>query len=254
MIRKCITTATRFHHSNFRLKFIRFVELSSLNVTQKKYFQTSHLLCKLKSKQNKMSHSPSYSSLEISPEIVEELGLAEFEEAAAKTVEVLEHILTRRITTKITPMHLDSIQVPTTEGFTPLKVLSQLSFPKSNMIRLDMTSSKKHLHKAIVALKEFYPFIGVQTHGNDTIEISLLKKDKELRQNMTKDAKKQSENLKSSLRSKGSPILKKLKSYKSLSKDVVYSLENYIESVTRYHSEQIDRIFETKLKEVESNK
>ena len=218
--------------------------------TRAKQIHSSSIYLKSKSKNAKKNIIPSASDLDLSSELQERIGLTSFSAEAAESLRKMHQILSQRIVSKLTGSHLDSVQIESKTGFIPLKLISQLSFPKPNLIRLDLSQSKEHLQNSVKALKQYFPFAGIQTQGYDTIEISTFKLNKVIKQEMIRDAKRCCQDTKSILSSMATPIFKRVKSQRSISQDSKHSTENYLISLTRYYNEQIDETIENKLEEI----
>ena len=224
--------------------------MSGVLYRNRKQIHSSSVYLKSKSKNVKITKFPSASDLDLSSELQEKIGITAFSSEAAESIEKMHHILSQRIVTKLTGSHLDSVQIESKTGFIPLKLISQLSFPKPNLIRLDLSQSKEHLQNSVKALKQYFPFAGIQTQGYDTIEIATFKLNKVIKQQMSRDAKSCCQDTKSILSHMATPIFKKLKSQKSITQDSKYKAENYLQSITRYYNEEIDEIIEKKLEEI----
>ncbi|KAI6646454.1 Ribosome recycling factor [Oopsacas minuta] len=248
MIRKLLLNKV-FQTQNF-LELIPGVKAK--NSTKTRQIHSTYILLKSKSKKfEKKSKAPSVTDLDISSEILDKIGISSLGDDATESIDKMNQILRKRIAIKITPAHLDTVQIESKTGFVPLKLVSQLSFPKPNLIRLDMSQSREHLQNAVKALKHYFPFAGIQTQGFDHIEITTYKLNKVIKVEMQREAKKCCEDTKSIIRNISAPVLKRLKSQKSLGQDTKHDGELFIQSLTRYYSQQIDESVEKKLEEVD---
>ena len=247
MIRKIIVNQFLLTESAQRMLYVTS-GLLYRNINQ---IHSSSVILKSKSKNAKVSKLPSPLDLDLSTELQEEIGITSFCAEATESIEKMHTILNQRIITKITGSHLDSVQIESKTGFIPLKLISQLSFPKPNLIRLDFSQSKEHLQNSVKSLKQYFPFAGIQTQGFDTIEISVFKLNKVIKQQMIRDAKRCCQDTKSILSHMAAPIFKKLKSQRSISQDSKHSAELYLQSVTRCYIVEIDDTIEKKVTEID---
>ena len=226
-------------------------EIRSVNSTIIRQVQSTCVNLKSKSKKfEKKGKIPSLTDLDLSSEIQDNIGLTSFGEEANDSLHKMHHILRQRIATKITPSHLDAVQLESISGFVPLKLVSQLSFPKPNFIRLDMSQSREHVQNAVKALKHYFPFAGIQTQGFDSIEITTFKLNKVIKSEMVRDAKRCCQDTKSIIKNISAPILKKLKSQRSLPADTKYEADNFIQNLIQYYIQQVDESIDKKLEDI----
>lgn len=227
-------------------------DIKSVNSTITRQIQSTCIHLKSKSKKSeKKVKPPSLTDLDLSSEIQDNIGVTSFSEEASDSLDKMHHILRQRIATKITPSHLEAVQIESRSGFVPLKFVSQLSFPKPNFIRLDMSQSREHVQNTVKALKHYFPFAGIQTQGFDSIEITTSKLNKVIKSEMVRDAKRCCQDTKSIINNISAPILKKLKSQRSLPADTKHDAENFIRNLIRYYIQQVDESIDKKLEDIE---
>ena len=225
---------------------------SDVNSTKIRQIQSTCIHLKSKSKKSeKKEKIPSLTDLDLSSEIQDSIGVTSFGDDANDSLDKMHHILRQRIATKITPSHIDAVQIESKSGFVPLKLVSQLSFPKPNLIRLDMSQSREHVQNAVKALKNYFPFAGIQTQGFDSIEISTFKLNKVIKNEMVRDAKRCCQDTKSIIKNISAPILKKLKSLRSVPADTKHDSEIFIRNLIRYYIQQVDESIDKKLEDID---
>ena len=175
------------------------------------------------------------------------------EERMKKTINVYEENLAEIRAGRANPAILNKITVNYYGTPTPINQMAGISVPEARLIVIqpwDM-SVLKEIERAILASD-----IGI-TPNNDgkVIRLNFPELNEERRKDLVKDIRKMSEEAKVAVRSvrrDGIDEFKKMQKDSEITEDELKQAENEIQKITDNHIEEIDKILETKEKEVMS--
>ncbi len=174
-----------------------------------------------------------------------------FEDKMNKTIDVLEEEYASIRAGRANPHLIDKLRVDYYGTPSPIQQVANVSVPEARVIQIVPWESKliKDIEKAILASD-----IGI-TPSNDGKVIRLVFPEltEDRRKELVKDVKKKAENAKVAIRNirrDANDAIKKAGKASEISEDMQKQIEDEIQKTTDKFCEQIDKMMDTKSKEI----